>query len=112
MPFDLHRPFDFDHEWNQALKQGKGIVEIKKMLRARSQTSRSDAASPFQKSGSISPITDFRRQVPPQVSPIEQKDKKDFIHIQMDQSHFYLQRDLLIKHQKSEMARLFSQNVN
>lgn len=27
----------------------------------------------------------------------------------MDQSHFYLQRDLLTKHKKSELCRVFSQ---
>lgn len=72
---------DHDHEWNLALKLGKSIVEIKHMLKAKSQTSmieRSEA-SPFFKSGPVSPITEMRR-----LPPTEQKDKKEFVHIQMD----------------------------
>ena len=51
-------PLEQDHEWNLALKLGKSIVQIKHMLRAKSQANQIELSEPSDilKRHHISPI--------------------------------------------------------
>lgn len=79
--------------WNEALQAGKSIVQIKDIIKnTKGHGPNSQEQEPAQ-------IT----------SSLKIAQKSDIIYIKIEDSHFYVQRNLLVQHKGTRLASFFGQ---